>query len=93
VAAGGGTRNTVLMARIASLCATAVVTTTDDYGLPSQAKESFAFALLGFLTWHGLPGTAPGATGARQPSLLTPGLGPLRPPSPAAVVPRRLILR
>ena len=46
--------------------------------MPSQAKEAMAFALMGFLTVHGLAGTVPGATGARAPSVLgsiTPGSG------------------
>ncbi len=96
VVAGGGTRNPVLMARIAALAPDLTVTTMDEFGLPSQAKESFLFALLGFLTWHGLPGIAPGATGARHLSVLgsiTPGRGPLRLPEPATVVPDRLTLR
>ena len=96
VVAGGGTRNPVLMSRIAALAPDLTVTTMDEFGLPSQAKESFLFALLGFLTWHGLPGIAPGATGARHVSALgsiTPGREPLRLPEPATVTPHRLTLR
>ena len=96
VVAGGGTRNPVLMSRIAALAPDLTVTTMDEFGLPSQAKESFLFALLGFLTWHGLPGIAPGATGARHVSVLgsiTPGREPLRLPEPATVTPHRLTLR
>jgi len=53
------------------------------------------FALLGFLTWYGLPGIAPGATGARHASVLgsiTPGHTPLRLPDPATSTPQRLDL-
>jgi anhydro-N-acetylmuramic acid kinase len=95
VAAGGGTRNPVPMRRITSLAPDLAVTTTDAFGLPSQAKESFAFALLGFLTWYGLPGIAPGATDARHASVLgsiTPGHAPLRLPDPATSTPQRLEL-
>ena len=35
--------------------------------MPAQAKEALAFAVLGFLSWHGLPGSVPAATGARRP--------------------------
>ena len=31
--------------------------TSDALGLPAQAKEAYAFALLGFLTHHGIAGT------------------------------------
>jgi anhydro-N-acetylmuramic acid kinase len=38
--------------------------------LPVEAKEAAAFALLGWLTWHGLPGNIPSATGASRPVVL-----------------------
>jgi len=65
----------------------------DDLGLPADSKEAYAFALLGFLTVHGLPATVPACTGARSAALLgslTPGSGPLLLPSPAGSVPTRL---
>ena len=46
------------------------VGTTDRAGLPADAKEAAAFALLGWLTWHGLPGNVPTATGAKRPAIL-----------------------
>jgi len=67
--------------------------TSDDLGLPSEAKEAYAFAVLGYLTAHGLAGTVPACTGARRPSVLgsiTPGGGGLRLPEPAATAPVRL---
>jgi len=66
---------------------------SDGLGLPAAAKEALAFAVLGFLTVHGLPAALPSCTGARRPSLLgsiTPGRGPLRLPEPASVAPRAL---
>jgi anhydro-N-acetylmuramic acid kinase len=42
----------------------------DDFGVPSQAKEGVAFALLAWLTWSGLPGNVPSATGAMRPVVL-----------------------
>jgi anhydro-N-acetylmuramic acid kinase len=41
------------------------VSTTESAGLAVEAKEAAAFALLGWLTWHGLPGNVPSATGAK----------------------------
>lgn len=95
IAAGGGTRNPLLMSRLAARCSPAHLRTIDELGVPSQAKEAMAFALMGFLTVHGLAGTAPGATGALSTSVLgsiTPGAGPLRLPPPATVAPSRLVL-
>lgn len=82
---GGGVANPTLMAAIARALPTR---TSDALGLPAQDKEAYAFALLGFLTVHGLPGTIARCTGATHASILgsiTPGLetGP---------APRRLTL-
>lgn len=93
VVAGGGARNPTLMRRIAALAAPAAVTLIDDYGLPAQGKEAYLFAMLGYLTAHGLPGTIATATGAREASILgsiTPGRSPLVLPPPTSVAPRRL---
>ncbi|HEX6446043.1 MAG TPA: anhydro-N-acetylmuramic acid kinase [Streptosporangiales bacterium] len=95
VVSGGGSANPALMARIAAHCGTATVTTIDAYGMPSDAKEAYAFALLGFLTVHGVPGTIATATGAAAPSVLgsmTPGPAPLRLPPPAPTTPCRLVI-
>ncbi|MGW2290245.1 anhydro-N-acetylmuramic acid kinase [Streptomyces phaeochromogenes] len=76
IASGGGTRNPVLMAMLAEELPGVPLRTSDALGLPSAAKEAYAFAVLGFLTLHGLAGTDPRSTGARHPSVLgsvTPG--------------------
>jgi anhydro-N-acetylmuramic acid kinase len=72
IIAGGGARNTTLMRLLTeSLAPLGIrVTTTDAHGLPSEAKEAAAFALLGWLTWHHLPGNIPSATGASRPAVL-----------------------
>ncbi|MFE9613091.1 anhydro-N-acetylmuramic acid kinase [Streptomyces sp. NPDC006012] len=85
LASGGGTRNPVLMAMLADRLPGVALRRSDELGLPADAKEAYAFAVLGFLTAHGLPGTAPSSTGARHPSVLgsvTPGRGGLRLPPP-----------
>lgn len=62
IAAGGGVHNATLMRRLSeSFGALGVKLTIAE---AAQAKEAVAFALLGWLTWHGLPGNVPAATGA-----------------------------
>lgn len=93
LASGGGTRNPVLMERLASRLAPARLGSSDGLGLDGDAKEAYLFALIGFLSWHGVPGSVPDCTGARRAPVagrITPGTAPLRMPEPAAVVPSRL---
>jgi anhydro-N-acetylmuramic acid kinase len=95
VVSGGGTRNPALMDDLAALASGVAVQPIDALGIPSHAKEALAFALLGFLTMHGLAGTVPACTGARAAAVLgslTPGNRPLRLPDPSRTPPRRLRL-
>jgi anhydro-N-acetylmuramic acid kinase len=76
IASGGGIRNPALMHLLASELGPVPLRSTDELGLPSAAKEAYAFAVLGFLTVNGLGGTVPSCTGARHTSVLgsiTPG--------------------
>lgn len=93
IASGGGTENLVLMRALAQRIAPARLCTIDDLGIASAAKEAYAFAVLGFLTWHGLPGNVPSCTGARHPTVLgsiTPSSRPLTLPRPSTTPPSRL---
>jgi anhydro-N-acetylmuramic acid kinase len=84
---GGGAHNPVLMSGIAAGLPGVAVATTDALGLGADEKEAVLMALLGWLTWHGVPGTVPSATGAGSGRLLgtlAPGAGPLRLPEPVA---------
>lgn len=93
VAAGGGVRNPVVVARIESLTGVRV-RTTDELGVPAGEKEALAFALIGWATLHGLPGNVPSCTGARGPRVLgrvtPPVTGPWHPPAPLPQWPTRL---
>ncbi len=95
IASGGGTRNPVLMTMLAQRLPGVSLRTSDELGLPAAAKEAYAFAVLGFLTAHALPGGVPAATGARHARVLgsvTPGRNGLRLPPPAENRPVRLVL-
>jgi anhydro-N-acetylmuramic acid kinase len=72
VVAGGGARNTFLVQRLrASFAELGVkLLLADELGLPAEAKEAVAFALLAWLSWHGLPGNVPAATGAGRSVVL-----------------------
>ncbi len=72
VVSGGGTRNTTLMRMIREELAPLKiqVRTTDDFGMPSAAKEAVAFALLAYQTWRHLPSNIPSATGATRSVIL-----------------------
>ncbi|TMR91382.1 anhydro-N-acetylmuramic acid kinase [Nonomuraea basaltis] len=95
VVSGGGCRNPVIMSGLRAALPGVDVAPSDDYGAPADDKEAIAFALIGWLTAHGLPGTVPGGTGAsaaRVLGTLTPGAGPLVLPAPLAGSPRSLVL-
>jgi anhydro-N-acetylmuramic acid kinase len=72
VVAGGGAKNDVLMKMLGDGFAPLKVKVRlmEELGVPSQAKEAVAFALLAWLSWHGLPGNVPAATGARRAVVL-----------------------
>lgn len=72
VVSGGGTRNTTLMRMLAEETSSLGLTLhrSDEFGVPSQAKEAVAFALLAYQTWRRKPGNIPSATGARRPAIL-----------------------
>ena len=72
IVSGGGARNHSLMAMLAEKlepmgCELAA---SQDFGLPVDAKEAAAFALMAWQTWHRLPGNVPAATGARRAAIL-----------------------
>lgn len=94
VAAGGGTANPVLMRRLRQLLPeNSKLSHMDEYGISTSAKEAYAFAVLGYLSWHGVSGALTSVTGARTEAILgsfTPGNAPLRLPEPARQAPARL---
>jgi len=72
IVSGGGARNGTLMAMLAQRleplgCELAA---SEEFGLPAEAKEAAAFALLAWQTWHHRAGNVPAATGATRPMIL-----------------------
>ncbi len=72
IVSGGGTKNRTLMRMLSEETRPLGLKLrhSDDFGVPSQAKEAMAFALLAFQSWHRLPGNIPSATGADKPVVL-----------------------
>ncbi len=70
VVSGGGAHNRFLVERIAALLPEMELAASDRYGIPVDAKEAIAFALLADRTLQGLPGNLPAVTGARHPAVL-----------------------
>ena len=70
VVGGGGVRNRVLMAHLASVFTPIPVTTFDLLGWDSKAFEAVAFAILAYRTATGKWGNLPAVTGATHPVLL-----------------------
>jgi len=72
VVSGGGTANSALM-ELLTISAEALrlkLLPSDDFGIPSQAKEAVAFAVLAYQTWHHQPSNIPSATGAKRSAVL-----------------------
>ncbi|MFH1998703.1 MAG: anhydro-N-acetylmuramic acid kinase [Planctomycetota bacterium] len=76
IVSGGGAFNKTLMQLLAAAVPDVEVCRSEEAGIPSDAREAMAFALLGFETLHGRPANVPTATGAEHPVVLgkiTPG--------------------
>jgi len=70
IASGGGVKNPELMCRLRDALSPALLRTSTDHGIDSEAKEAIAFAILAHETFHKRPANLPAATGARHPCLL-----------------------
>ena len=95
VVSGGGYRNPVILEGLRAALPDVRVVLSDEFGAPADEKEAIAFALIGWCTAHGLPGSNPAGTGAREARVLgtiTPGSGPLVLPAPLTEPLRSLTL-
>jgi anhydro-N-acetylmuramic acid kinase len=70
IVSGGGAHNQLLLRRLGELIPELKIQLSDDFGLPVDAKEAVAFAVLADRTLHRLPGNLPKVTGARRAVVL-----------------------
>jgi anhydro-N-acetylmuramic acid kinase len=72
VVSGGGSKNRTLMHMLQEHLTPLGLKLlhSDEFGVPSEAKEAIAFAVLAYQTWHRQPGNIPSATGARCATIL-----------------------
>jgi len=78
IASGGGVHNPAMMDMLRKALPHARLEPSDEFGIPADAKEALAFAVLAYLTLNGRPGNLTGATGAREQVVLgkiVPGSG------------------
>ncbi len=68
IVAGGGARNPLLMAQLAAALPEIEIVPASEFGIPAEAKEAFAFAVLAYEAYHGRANNLPSATGARHPA-------------------------
>ena len=72
IVSGGGAKNPTLIAMLRDEIVPLGISLhfSDEFGLPAEAKEAVAFALLAHETWHRRPSNVPSATGAKHAAIL-----------------------
>jgi anhydro-N-acetylmuramic acid kinase len=70
IVSGGGAFNKTLMRFIEEALPGMKVCPSEEFGIPSDAREAIAFALIGNETLCGRPANVPAATGAKRPVIL-----------------------
>ena len=70
IVSGGGAHNPLILAQLAALLPGMQVAPSSQFGVPEDAKEAYAFALLAYETFHRRASNLPSATGARGSAIL-----------------------
>jgi anhydro-N-acetylmuramic acid kinase len=70
ILSGGGAKNPLLVGQIAAALPDVEMLPSSHLGVPEEAKEAYAFALLAYETFHQRASNIPSATGARGPAIL-----------------------
>jgi len=84
---GGGTANPLMMSRLKERLVGVEVNPMSVLGLDPRHKEAVTFAVIGFMSWHGVPASVISCTGAASAEILgsiTFGNKPLSLPEPKA---------
>jgi len=70
IISGGGAHNPLVLAQLRAGLPGVEMISSGKLGVPEDAKEAVAFAILAYETFHGRPANIPGATGAKHPAIL-----------------------
>jgi anhydro-N-acetylmuramic acid kinase len=70
IVSGGGARNPLILAQLTAALSPMEVLPSSRLGVPEEAKEAYAFALLAYETWNRRGGNLPSATGAKNEAVL-----------------------
>lgn len=70
IVAGGGARNPLMMAQLTAVLPGIEILPSSRFGVPSEAKEAFAFAVLAYEAFHGRANNLPSATGAKRAAVM-----------------------
>ncbi|HPG39212.1 MAG TPA: anhydro-N-acetylmuramic acid kinase [bacterium] len=70
IVSGGGVNNFMILRHLQDLLPATRLSTSDQHGVPADAKEAVCFAVLANETIHQRPGNMPSATGATRPVVL-----------------------
>ena len=72
IVSGGGAKNPLIFSILSDFYGAngIEVIRSSQLGIPTDAKEAFAFALMAYETFHHRPSNLPSATGANKPAIL-----------------------
>jgi anhydro-N-acetylmuramic acid kinase len=70
IVAGGGTKNPLLMAQLRAALPGIEIVPSSRFGVPAEAKEALAFAVLAYEAFHGRANNLPSATGAKRSAIM-----------------------
>jgi anhydro-N-acetylmuramic acid kinase len=70
IVAGGGTKNPLLMAQLRAALPGIEIVPSSRFGVPAEAKEALAFAVMAYEAFHGRANNLPSATGAKRSAIM-----------------------